>query len=432
MTKNLYYGNIFQKVVVLLYLWEAEAAHLREEGLSYSQIAVQLKSYFPNYMTIRQISDKIRRKINQPKNFNESVEYNSDGVKTSIKLLEIADCENITPNEMLKLHGLSPIDWEVSSYTNNYWNSQVRGGKIITLYQSKLVAKVKKQINFSDINRLFDKLNSTYKPVIIRKKPFDENKPKKMVEVNIADLHLGKLCWCGDTNNNFDYKICRDIFFKLIEDIYEQLYKEENIEYILFVWSNDFFNSDTISKTTTAGTQQDTDIRWQKLFDVGVEMLVNAIELLSEIAPVKTFYIASNHDKMGSYYAIKFLQAWYRNCDNIFVDTDPISRKYVLFGNTLLGFTHGDKEKPKNLAQLMPIEQPDLWAKAKYREFHTAHLHSEHSVEELNGVIVRRVSSPTAIDTYHFENGYVGAVRKVQTFIYEETKGLRKIINSTV
>ena len=33
--------------------------------------------------------------------------------------------------------------------------------------------------------------------------------------------------------------------------------------------NGDFFNSDTIENTTTAGTM-DTDVRWTKMFDVGV------------------------------------------------------------------------------------------------------------------------------------------------------------------
>ena len=71
----------------------------------------------------------------------------------------------------------------------------------------------------------------------------------------------------------------------------------------------------------------------------------------------------------------------------------------------------------------MPIEASELWSKSRYREMHTAHLHSEHMIEEINGVIVRRVSSPTAADTYHATHGYMGAVRKAQTFIYDKNLG---------
>ena len=44
-----------------------------------------------------------------------------------------------------------------------------------------------------------------------------------MAEVNIADLHLGKLAWHGDTPENYDYKIARDIFYRIIAEIIEKL-----------------------------------------------------------------------------------------------------------------------------------------------------------------------------------------------------------------
>ena len=54
------------------------------------------------------------------------------------------------------------------------------------------------------------------------------------------------------------------------------------IDYIVFVWANDFFNCDNPAQTTSAGTPQDVDVRWQKLFNVGVEMLVKGIEALEQ------------------------------------------------------------------------------------------------------------------------------------------------------
>ena len=168
-------------------------------------------------------------------------------------------------------------------------------------------------------------------------------------------------------------------------------------------------------------------------------MLVRGIEILENIAPVKTFYTPSNHDETNGYHALKYLEAWFRKDPNVDINADAYPRKSHLFGNTLLAFCHGDKEnangskdKSSRLASLMPIEAAQLWGQAKYREMHTAHLHSEQMIQEINGVIVRRISSPTAADTWHTESGYIGAVRKAQTFIYDEDKGLIQIINTPV
>jgi len=80
----------------------------------------------------------------------------------------------------------------------------------------------------------------------------------------------------------------------------------------------------------------------------------------------------------------------------------------------------------------MPIEAKKLWGQAQFYEMHAAHLHSEQMIQEINGVIVRRISSPTALDTYHTTYGYMGAVRKAQTFVYDKERGLMHIINTPV
>lgn len=259
-----------------------------------------------------------------------------------------------------------------------------------------------------------------------------------MAEVNISDLHLGKLCWHGDTPEDYDYKIARDTYYRIIGEIINEL-KDKPIEYITFVWADDFFNSDTIEQTTTGGTRQDCDVRWQKMFNVGMEMLVRGIEMLETVAPVKTFYTPSNHDEVNGYHALKYLEAWFRKDPNIEINTDAYPRKYIEYGNTLIGFCHGATEngrgnhnKASRLASLVPLEAPEMWGRTKYREMHVKHLHSEQMIEEINGVIVRRISSPTALDTWHTKSAYIGAVRKAQTFIYDKERGLMQTINTPV
>lgn len=378
--------------------------------------------------------------------FRVKTKYNQDGTVVSEKFIKLKEGQCLAPNEIMELHGFKPELWEIVNCKNNFWNSQLEGGHLQISYQSKLTVKpINQGITFKEIDKHFKNLDRTYNtPAVV---PVIRN-GSLMAEINISDLHLGKLAWHGDTPENYDYKIARQVFYQIVSEAYQEL-KDKPIEYITFVWSNDFFNSDTIDQTTTAGTRQDTDVRWQKLFNVGVEMLVSAVDMLAigkdedgnpkGIAPVKTFYTPSNHDEVNGYHALKYVDAWFRNDPNVEVNTDAYPRKYQLYGNTLIGYTHGDKENSKGtkekasrLASLMPIEASELWSKSKFREFHAAHLHSEQMIEEINGVIVRRISSPTAADTYHTTYGYLGAVRKAQVFIYDKEKGLKQVINIPV
>jgi len=181
---------------------------------------------------------------------------------------------------------------------------------------------------------------------------------------------------------------------------------------------------------TTKGTPQDNDSRWAKMFLKGRELLITAVDLLSQIAPVKVFQIPGNHDYVTSWYAVVCLHDWFRNDENVTVDISPQSRKYVEFGKCLIGFTHGDKEK-KRIFGNMQVEVPEAWGRTLYREWHTGHLHHE-VVKEEHGVKVRSLSSVTATDAWHYVSGYVGALAVSQSFVWDKEKGLREIWYSTV
>lgn len=431
--------------------WKDDAVRMRlDEHRTWREIAETLRPNFPE-KDLYQAIGKVRVAVKESKRWQEErakpkaeaqpTKYPRtfgwrEGRFESSCVHEMLDASDISPETVLRLHNLDPDAWKVISCTDNYWQSQVKGGTVIDLYQSKLTARPKDDgISLKEIDKHFAALDREYRaPAIIVPK----RDAHLMAEVNIADLHLDKLCWHGDTGNNYDHKIARDVFNRIIAEIADAL-SGKPLEYINFVWANDFFNSDTITKTATAGTPQDSDVRWQKMFNVGTEMLVGAIDTLRQIAPVKSFYTPSNHDELNGYHALQFLAAWFRRDDDVEINIDAFPRKYQLYGNTLIGYCHGStenangtKDKASRLASLMPIEAADLWGRAKYREMHTAHLHSEQMIQEINGVIVRRISSPTAYDTWHTVSGFVGAVRKAQTFLYDRERGLMQILNTPV
>jgi len=251
----------------------------------------------------------------------------------------------------------------------------------------------------------------------------------KMLEVPIYDLHFGKLAWSPETGENYDYKIASDRFNYVIDDIVSRM-NGKKFERILFPIGQDYFNYDTIDGKTTLGTSQDNDLRWQKLYDKGIELLVNAIYKLSALGGVETFYCSGNHDEMTSYYATQYISAWFWQDKNVSVDTSPNPRKYIEFGKNLIGFTHTDKEK-KRIFGDMQVECPEAWGRTLYREWHGGHLHSEQTKEN-SGVVVRNLSSITAKDAWHHKHGYSGAIARVQSFVYDKENGPEEILITNV
>jgi hypothetical protein len=147
------------------------------------------------------------------------------------------------------------------------------------------------------------------------------------------------------------------------------------------------------------------------------------IDTLRLLAPIKTFYLKSNHDQMTAYYAVKYLEAWYRKCKDVEIDTDAFPRKYVEYGKNLIMQTHGENSN-KQLFSLMPAEAAAAWGRTKFREVHAAHLHTEGAlIQEFGGVTIFRMSAMTAADTWTTEEGYIGNIRRAQTFIYDKEYG---------
>jgi len=376
------------------------------------------------------LNNKSNLKQEQTINSKNTIELNKDGSQTSSRLIEMSDKDCKDVNFLLKSHGYDIKSWELISARNNIWNSYSKIDGIMTLYSSKISVRPRiDNITFEEITEHFQKFSNNYQSPIHIPTRYDVN--GKMLELNLADLHLGKLAWIGDSGESYDYKIAKERFFYLINDILTRT-SHYKFNKILFVWSNDFFHYDSTNITTTAGTRQDSDLRWQKLYKIGIEMLIEGIDLLSQYAPVETFYIGSNHDKMTSFYAINELYAWFRNNDNININIEAQARKYIEFGNSLVGFTHGDSEKKNRIGKLMPIEARESWGRTLFHEVHAAHFHSEQVVKEENGIIVRYVSSPTSTDNWHYENGYVGAVKKAQSFIWDKEYGLTDILHSVI
>lgn len=365
--------------------------------------------------------------INQTK----SICINGDGSQISEGKFEVSDESNLRNSEyLLKLHNYDPLVWEVISSKSSFWEAQVKDEGIKTLYSSKITVKPKQSISLEYVrDSLVKAVKENKKSEII---PINIKQSDKLLEVNIADLHLGKLGWAGEVGENYDYKIASNRFKYIITDILEQV-SNMNFEKIIFVWCNDFYHFDTIGATTQAGTPQDSDIRWQKMFQIGVDLLVWAIDVLSKKAPVETFYIASNHDTQTSFYCTNYLYAWYNDNPNVTVDTSAIGRKYREFGKVMLGYCHGGAEG-KNINNLMSKEQPEMFGRTKFRYMHAGHFHSSQgkTIIEDGGCIVHYLGSPTGTDSWHYSKGYLGAIKCGYAFVYDKNLGQRIEIRSNI
>ncbi len=336
-----------------------------------------------------------------------------------------------TLEDVETMYKIDKKSWTCVEFSVSNWDvTSTRVGKTATNYAVK--AKFKRRtdvINYEELKEKFMNDVKDYKPNHEIYKYKLTTDPKKMLEICIYDLHFGKLALKEETGEEYDHKIARKRFLQTVQDLIEKV-SHYNIERILFVLGNDFFNYDTMTGTTTGGTPQDFDLMWKQLFSKGCDVLVEAIDIMRKLCPVDVIWVPGNHDTVTSFYATTYIDAWYRNCDDVNVNTSSSPRKYYIYGNTLLGLTHG-QEEGKRLASLMSIEQPKNWGLTKYHYFHVGHLHSEHTREEAN-VIITNVSCVCGSDVWHHKKGFKGATKKAQAFLWDYENGLELTINSVI
>jgi len=321
--------------------------------------------------------------------------------------------------------------WEVERYIVNKWEvgSQIDGVVVVEpLFQVKAWLKKNKEVYRLELLRsqIIEEVKS-YAP-----KYNKINYPKidkgQLLEINIFDLHFGKLCWGKETGDNYDTKIARERFLNAIKSIISRV-EGYSIKKIVFPIGNDFFNSDNKANTTSNNTPQDEDLRWQKTYKRGRELLIEGIDILQRIAPVDIIVVQGNHDFERSFYVGDAMECWYNNNPNIVVNNEANPRKHYKFGDCLISYTHGNNEKIIDLPLLVASEVPKLWASTKYREVHIGHLHHKKeikfmSTQEHKGMVIRFMRSLSGTDAWHNLKGYTGGIQACEAFIWDENEGL--------
>jgi hypothetical protein len=342
----------------------------------------------------------------------------------------------VTVEQLLNAHDISLEYWEIEKQIVNSWEvgAKTPDGTIATtpLFQVKVWLRSKIESKRLDtIKQEFIDDLKALSPIVKKiKYTNSSSKPKKLVELNIFDLHLGKFAWHEETNEDYDLKIAIDIFNNCIDHFIDSI-QGVNVDKFLLPIGNDFFNSDYSYpfNRTTKGTPQENDTRWQHIFRKGRQLLIDNINKLTQIAPVDIVMIPGNHDYEKIFYLGDSLEGWFSNNENVNVNNIANPRKYYKYGNILLGFTHGDKERINDLPLIMAQENPMEWGTTKHREFHLGHIHHKQEIKyksthEYNGVIIRYMSSLAGNDAWHHSKGYVGSKRSAECLVWDSEKGL--------
>ncbi len=381
-------------------------------------------AYFKNKSVSSSILDIEKAKSS----YKSEQSINKDGTYTSDKLICIKEDELKNPISLLKAHGFDIREWELVSARNNIWNVYSKQDGIQELYSSKIVVKPKEQtIDYDRINEWFDKLDRKYSLPVI-KTSNEYLKGNKCLLIDIADLHLNLQATMFSTGNEYNCEIAEKLFFYVISDILSRVEKYQ-FNKIIFCIGGDMLNGDNLLGSTTKGTPQDSDLLYFDAVEKLYAMTIKAIDILKQKAPVDVIYISGNHDELSGYKLAKFIDAWFRNDENVTVDYSPLPRKYVKFGRTLFAFAHDGNIK--TLPRLIADEARKYWSDIDTTEVFLQHLHTEQVLTEEYNMRIQRLPTISAKSDWAVNKGF-GSKRQCKTFIFDIEDGLTDVLYTPI
>jgi hypothetical protein len=256
-----------------------------------------------------------------------------------------------------------------------------------------------------------------------------ENAESDLATVYVcADWHVGLLSWKKETGHNYDLKIGQTVIKTAMTRLVASTPASSQA---VVLGLGDLLHSDNYEGMTSKSKNiLDVDGRYPKILSASTQLIIYTIDLaLQKHESVLVRILPGNHDEQSAIAVALAVQMYYANNPRVTVDDDAGRFWWWSWGKVLLGATHGDKAKMKDLPLIMAARNPEAWGKAKFRHIYTGHIHTQTGIE-MSGVTVESFQTPVAPDSWHIAHGY-GAQRSCQAITHHKDQGeiMRQKVN---
>lgn len=219
----------------------------------------------------------------------------------------------------------------------------------------------------------------------------------------MGDPHFGLHAWWQDAGEDFDLKIAEELTCGAVDRL---IASAPAASTALLLNLGDMFHADDQTNTSQSGHQLDVDGRWAKVQQVGLRAMIYCIQrLLEKHERVEMRVNRGNHDGHSSYALSLMLSCYFHNEPRVHIDLSPAVAWYYRFGAVLIGSTHGDTLKGKDLLGIMADDCPKDWGDTKHRYWYVGHVHHS-DVKEYRGGVVEYFRTLAARDAWHAGQGY--------------------------
>lgn len=241
-----------------------------------------------------------------------------------------------------------------------------------------------------------------------------------MTVIPMGDPHFGMYAWADEAGEDFDLEIAKRDLCGAVNYLVGQSPESERC---VIINLGDFYHVDNLKNMTSqSGNVLDVDTRLPKMIEVGVCALRQSIEsALNKHKVVEIVNAIGNHDGVLAMALTVMMRHIYEKESRVIVHHQPTPRHYIEHGKVLIGVTHGDRTKDRDLPGIMATEKPEEWGRTRYRYFYRGHHHHD-TLEMFNGCTVEQFSTLAANDAWHNAGGYLTG-RNMKLIVHHKEYG---------
>jgi predicted MPP superfamily phosphohydrolase len=344
--------------------------------------------------------------VNELKNFKE--DFSKGTLESTISI----DFEPKSVEELYKEHKINPQFYVIK----NYWSKKQPNGNF-----TSSVFAVKKTIETAepkDFIELLKGYKSSYTPISNKNLCINEHFTRPTcVLLHLTDFHLDKLDIYGTT---LEEKV--EQFYEVTKRLMFRTYQSNYVEEIVFVLGSDMLHTDTYQGTTTNQTPQDSNTTWDNAFMTGFDVYATVINILKQFCKtLNVVLVSGNHARTKEFYLAYSLKRYFEKQEDILFDVSASPRKVFVYGNTFIGFHHGDC-KIADLPLIFAKEFTSQWGMCKYHQILTGDKHHVYE-KEVQGVRIKQLPSLSKEDAWHNQSNYVNAVQAAIAIVYDKEHG---------
>jgi hypothetical protein len=235
-----------------------------------------------------------------------------------------------------------------------------------------------------------------------------------------VDDHIGVRTTIAETGQ--DYGL--DTAVTLMQNSFLKLLDRTPItDSCLYVNLGDQFHAnDSMDVTPASKHPLFSDSSFNTVADAVVALNKWRIERLAERYDNVTIRgVAGNHDRDA--------MGWLFRCFKYMFTDERIDVKFwadevgvETFGNTMLGFNHGDRMKPDALAGVCADRYPVQYGQTNMRYLHTGHYHNDKVLDTWGGFQFAGHRTMAPKDLYSYSRGYLSR-QTMKSYLYNHDEG---------